>query len=160
MRPVSLAIPMRKREHGAMRAPHSVPFNIIAIKNRPGGFLRRVGSFLEKKGRYLPTSAGNRPVRAFSCSSLVARTVSREAFGAFVATPSYLRASMILSSAASMIFPLFNRGIERPYSLQSLPLKSKYRIMSSLLHFNRFSALFYRSQNFFNRSRVFFTAIA
>ncbi len=84
----------------------------------------------KKDNRYLPepTSAGNKPARALSCSAVVRFPEGRGAFWPFTATPSYLRASMILSSAAFIEIPLSQLMAAVPLFTATVPLKNAFRI--------------------------------
>ena len=80
----------------------------------------------KKDNRYLPepTSAGNKPARALSCSAVVRFPEGCGAFWPFTATPSYLRASMILSSAAFIEIPLSQLMAAVPLFTATAPLKT------------------------------------
>ena len=83
-----------------------------------------------KINRYLPepTSAGNKPARALSCSAVVRFPEGCGAFWPFTTTPSYLRASMILSSAAFIEIPLSQLMAAVPLFTATSPLKNTFRI--------------------------------
>lgn len=84
----------------------------------------------KQDNRYLPepTSAGNKPARALSCSAVVRFPEGCDAFWPFTATPSYLRASMILSSAAFIEIPLSQLMAAVPLFTATVPLKNAFRI--------------------------------
>lgn len=84
----------------------------------------------KKDNRYLPepTSAGNKPARALSCSAVVRFPEGCGTFWPFTATPSYLRASMILSSAAFIEIPLSQLMAAVPLFTATAPLKNAFRI--------------------------------
>lgn len=84
----------------------------------------------KQNNRYLPepTSAGNKPARALSCSTVVRFPEGCGAFWSFTATPSYLRASMILSSAAFIEIPLSQLMAAVPLFTATAPLKNAFRI--------------------------------
>lgn len=84
----------------------------------------------KQNNRYLPepTSAGNKPARALSCSAVVRFPEGCGAFWPFTATPSYLRASMILSSAAFIEIPLSQLMAAVPLFTATVPLKNVFRI--------------------------------
>ena len=84
----------------------------------------------KQDNRYLPepTSAGNKPARALSCSAVVRFPEGCDAFWPFTATPSYLRASMILSSAAFIELPLSQLMAAVPLFTATAPLKNAFRI--------------------------------
>ena len=84
----------------------------------------------KQDNRYLPepTSAGNKPARALSCSTVVRFPEDCDAFWPFTATPSYLRASMILSSAAFIEIPLSQLMAAVPLFTATVPLKNAFRI--------------------------------
>lgn len=84
----------------------------------------------KQDNRYLPepTSAGNKPARALSCSAVVRFPEGCGAFWPFTATPSYLRASMILSSAAFIEIPLSQLMAAVPLFTATVPLKNAFRI--------------------------------
>ena len=84
----------------------------------------------KQDNRYLPepTSAGNKPARALSCSAVVRSPEGCDAFWPFTATPSYLRASMILSSAAFIEIPLSQLMAAVPLFTATAPLKNVFRI--------------------------------
>lgn len=84
----------------------------------------------KQDNRYLPepTSAGNKPARALSCSAVVRFPEGCGAFWPFTATPSYLRASMILSSAAFIEIPLSQLMAAVPLFTATAPLKNAFRI--------------------------------
>lgn len=84
----------------------------------------------KKDNRYLPepTSAGNKPARALSCSAVVRFPEGCGAFWPFTATPSYLRAFMILSSAAFIEIPLSQLMAAVPLFTATAPLKNAFRI--------------------------------
>ena len=88
----------------------------------------------KKDNRYLPepTSAGNKPARALSCSAVVRFPEGCGAFWPFTATPSYLRASMILSSAAFIEIPLSQLMAAVPLFTATAPLKNAFRIPLSV----------------------------
>ena len=80
----------------------------------------------KQDNRYLPepTSAGNKPARALSCSAVVRFPEGCGTFWPFTATPSYLRASMILSSAAFIEIPLSQLMAAVPLFTATAPLKT------------------------------------
>ena len=88
----------------------------------------------KQDNRYLPepTSAGNKPARALSCSAVVRFPEGCGAFWPFTATPSYLRASMILSSAAFIEIPLSQLMAAVPLFTATAPLKNAFRIPLSV----------------------------
>lgn len=88
----------------------------------------------KQDNRYLPepTSAGNKPARALSCSAVVRFPEGCGAFWPFTATPSYLRASMILSSAAFIEIPLSQLVAAVPLFTATVPLKNAFRIPLSV----------------------------
>lgn len=100
-------------------------------KGRIGCPLATDPALLSKQdNRYLPepTSAGNKPARALSCSAVVRFPEGCDAFWPFTATPSYLRASMILSSAAFIEIPLSQLMAAVPLFTATAPLKNAFRI--------------------------------
>lgn len=107
-------------------------------KGRIGCPLATDPALLSKQdNRYLPepTSAGNKPARALSCSAVVRFPEGCDAFWPFTATPSYLRASMILSSAAFIEIPPFSiDGRRAPFHRNRSPKKRiQDTVISSLM---------------------------
>lgn len=118
---------------GKVRYPGSAPH--ANKKSRIGCPLATdPASSLLKEERYLPepTSAGNKPARALSCSAVVRFPEGCGAFWPFTATPSYLRASMILSSAAFIEIPLSQLVAAVPLFTATVPLKNAFRIPLSV----------------------------
>ena len=104
----------------------------LSVQERPDRLPLATDPALSSKqdNRYLPepTSAGNKPARALSCSAVVRFPEGCGAFWPFTATPSYLRASMILSSAAFIEIPLSQLMAAVPLFTATAPLKNAFRI--------------------------------
>ena len=104
----------------------------LSVQERPDRLPLATDPALSSKqdNRYLPkpTSAGNKPARALSCSAVVRFPEGCDAFWPFTATPSYLRASMILSSAAFIEIPLSQLMAAVPLFTATVPLKNAFRI--------------------------------
>lgn len=131
----------RPAKEGATRAQQDYTGDLKEAQNEKG----RIGCPLatdpalssKQNNRYLPepTSAGNKPARALSCSAVVRFPEGCGTFWPFTATPSYLRASMILSSAAFIEIPLSQLMAAVPLFTATVPLKKRIQdtVINSLM---------------------------